>query len=378
MNSLNISENIVRLRREKKVTQGELAEFVGVTKASVSKWETRQSLPDIMLLPGLASFFDVSIDELVGYEPQLSREQIQKIYRDLASGFAKETFEAVMEKSRGLVKKYYCCYPFLFQICVLWLNHFMLTESQTEQMEVLTEASDLCSHILSQCKDMGLCNDTILFRSVIDLQLGRTEAVIETLEEILNPCRLSGQSDGILIQAYRNAGKQEKADCFTQMSMYRHLLSLVSAGTQYLALHSDNLELCEETMQRIDEVLEAFHMDQLDANTAGLFHYQAATVYCMHGKEKEALERLKKYASDIVYLLTGDRLVQRGDRYFNRISGWFEQSDMGTDAPRDKNVIWGSAMQSLQNPAFSTLEGSREFEKIRIRLKKIWCAETIN
>lgn len=40
MNALNFSENIAGLRREKKITQEQLADFVGVTKASVSKWET--------------------------------------------------------------------------------------------------------------------------------------------------------------------------------------------------------------------------------------------------------------------------------------------------------------------------------------------------
>lgn len=40
MNTLNFSENIARLRHEKKITQEQLADFVGVTKASVSKWET--------------------------------------------------------------------------------------------------------------------------------------------------------------------------------------------------------------------------------------------------------------------------------------------------------------------------------------------------
>ncbi len=40
MNFLNISGNLIRLRHEKKVTQGQVADFIGVTKASVSKWET--------------------------------------------------------------------------------------------------------------------------------------------------------------------------------------------------------------------------------------------------------------------------------------------------------------------------------------------------
>ena len=82
----------------KKITQEELARFMGVTKASVSKWETNQSLPDILLLPQLASFFDISVDELLGYKPQLSKEQIQKYYFDFAAQFASEAFEEVMEK----------------------------------------------------------------------------------------------------------------------------------------------------------------------------------------------------------------------------------------------------------------------------------------
>ncbi len=39
MNELHLSENIAGLRREKKITQEELADFLGVTKAAVSKWE---------------------------------------------------------------------------------------------------------------------------------------------------------------------------------------------------------------------------------------------------------------------------------------------------------------------------------------------------
>ena len=74
-NPLRLPENLIRLRREKRITQEELAAFVGVTKASVSKWENAQSTPDIFILPQLAAFFDVTVDELLGYEPQLEKKQ---------------------------------------------------------------------------------------------------------------------------------------------------------------------------------------------------------------------------------------------------------------------------------------------------------------
>ena len=66
------------MRKQKGVTQDELAAFLGVTKASVSKWENAQSMPDILLLPEIANYFDVTVDALLGYETQLCVEQIQK------------------------------------------------------------------------------------------------------------------------------------------------------------------------------------------------------------------------------------------------------------------------------------------------------------
>lgn len=370
MSPLNFSSNISRLRHEKNITQEQLADFIGITKASVSKWETGQSLPDVLLLPKLAVFFDVTIDELLGYEPQLSKEQIQRLYRELAAAFAELPFEEVMEKSRNYVKKYYSCYPFLFQVCNLWLNHFMLAGDQERQMEVLTAISKLCCHIMSDCKDIGICEDTAILKATVDLQMGRAGEAIETLEEIINPYRLSTQSDGVLIQAYTLAGKKDEAESFTQMSMFLHLLNLTASATQYIILHSDNLEVCEETILRFEKVADAYHLETLHPNAVAGFSYQAAMVYCMHGRKEEALDMLKSYASVMEYLLTGENLTLHGDTYFNRISGWYEQLDVGSDAPRDKRVILESAVQALNHPAFAVLEESAEYQSIKDMLAR--------
>lgn len=105
MDRLHLAEQLIYLRHERKITQEQLADFIGVTKASVSKWENRQSLPDMTLLPQLATFFNVTVDELLGYEPQLSKEQIQKLYLELAEAFASRPFDAAMKESRELVVK---------------------------------------------------------------------------------------------------------------------------------------------------------------------------------------------------------------------------------------------------------------------------------
>ena len=81
--------------------------FLNVTKASVSKWETGQSYPDIVLLPTIATRFGISVDQLIGYEPQISRASIKRECDLLRESFAHEPFEMEHEKCRQLVHDYF-------------------------------------------------------------------------------------------------------------------------------------------------------------------------------------------------------------------------------------------------------------------------------
>lgn len=67
MSNLKLNDQITFLRKQKGVTQEELANVLDVTNQAVSKWESAQCCPDIQLLPKIAKYFDVSIDELMGY-----------------------------------------------------------------------------------------------------------------------------------------------------------------------------------------------------------------------------------------------------------------------------------------------------------------------
>ena len=64
--TLLIGENIKRLRRERNLTQEEMAAHLGISFQSISKWERGDGYPDITMLPTLANYFGVSVDELLG------------------------------------------------------------------------------------------------------------------------------------------------------------------------------------------------------------------------------------------------------------------------------------------------------------------------
>jgi transcriptional regulator with XRE-family HTH domain len=69
---------IAELRRNRGIGQQELAEVLGVSFQAVSKWETGTTMPDITLLPSIAEYFNVSIDELLGVKPLRQQAYIPK------------------------------------------------------------------------------------------------------------------------------------------------------------------------------------------------------------------------------------------------------------------------------------------------------------
>lgn len=77
---MNIGTQIKTFRLEKKVKQEELAEYLGVSTQAVSKWETGASTPDITLLPGIATYFGVSIDELFALPEEAQYERIENMF----------------------------------------------------------------------------------------------------------------------------------------------------------------------------------------------------------------------------------------------------------------------------------------------------------
>ena len=367
MNTLNLSDNLVRLRRERKLTQKELADFIGVTKASVSKWETKQSLPDISLLPKLASFLDVTIDELLGYEPQLSREQIQKVYAELAFNYTKLPFDEAMQKSRELVRRYYSCYPFLLQICILWLNHFSLAKEQ-EQQNILHEATELCEHVEKNCTVIDICNDAITLKALFNLQLGKAEEVIEMLEPLADPTRVSHQNDSILAQAYLAIGDVEKAKSYTQIGMYLHLISLVGSAIQYLSIQINDLTVCEETIIKIEGLIQLYDLNKLHLNSAANFYYQAALVYITHGAKERALEKLNQYVHAVQSAFQDHFALLRSDSYFDKLDEWFNRLHHGTLPPRNMQLVAKSTLQSLEHPLYVVLQDDIEFQKIYTKL----------
>ena len=65
------------------MTQEEMAARLGVSAPAVNKWENENSYPDIMLLAPIARLLEISLDTLLSFQEDLTREEIQKITVEL-------------------------------------------------------------------------------------------------------------------------------------------------------------------------------------------------------------------------------------------------------------------------------------------------------
>ena len=139
---MTIGTNIKTLRRERDITQEQLAEFLNVSAQAVSQWETDKTAPDISLLPILANVFGVTTDCILGVDITKENEKIKTIVEDSKKSYAQSKFEeaiAVLEKWR---KEFPRSYEIMY-----WL---------AENLSCLgrySEAVELCKKILSECTD---------------------------------------------------------------------------------------------------------------------------------------------------------------------------------------------------------------------------------
>ncbi len=78
---MNLGETISKLRKQKNMTQSELAQKLNVTDKAVSKWERNVSCPDVYTITKIAEIFNVSVDELMSAQKssQKKLESKQKV-----------------------------------------------------------------------------------------------------------------------------------------------------------------------------------------------------------------------------------------------------------------------------------------------------------
>ncbi|MCL2411511.1 MAG: helix-turn-helix domain-containing protein [Treponema sp.] len=362
MKEFNLAAVITAKRREKGLTQDELADYIGVTKASVSKWETGHSYPDITFLPALAAYFDISVDQLIGYSPQMNKSDIVNLYNRLAADFAKKPFENVITECELITRKYYSCYPLLQYIVQLYLNHAPMAATPQRKMIILSSAIRLCERITENCKDSRVIRDTAGLHAYCCLAMEDGNTALKLLGEFPdNP------GEGSLIaKAHQLTGNTEKAEEVLQVELYQNLMMTFHSLINILYNNLNRLDIAEAVYFRAEKLANLFNMKQLNPNNTGMLYALGAQMYQLGGTSEKAVELLSKYVDVCVHDFFPFKL--HGDSFFTKIEGWLKKEPF--PIPRNEATIKESMMKDvLQLPVFEPLQDNPEYIKVVKKLK---------
>lgn len=180
---LPIGENIRRLRRGRDLTQEEMASHLGISFQSVSKWERGEGYPDITMLPALANYFGISLDELFG-----TGEPGRKSQYDEINDLWKQNHKAGLHgENVTLMRRSLKTWPNDALLLVqLSASLEKLDGTDEEKRERLKESAALQEQILRYCADSGVRGATMFNICFTYQKLGEHGKALEQAKKLPN------------------------------------------------------------------------------------------------------------------------------------------------------------------------------------------------
>ena len=176
---MSIGSTIKRLRRERDMTQEELAECLGLTSRAVSQWERGRTAPDISQIPALCHIFDVSADILLGIDLDKANEEISDFLARAESQTFAGNFDEAVVILREAIRKFPKSYAIMERLADALVNVYS-RRGITEYDEVI----GLCHRILEECTDSELRYKATQTLGISYSYAGKTEEMKSLAKEM--------------------------------------------------------------------------------------------------------------------------------------------------------------------------------------------------
>lgn len=355
---LHIGEKLKKLRNEKKVTQDELANYLGVSFQAVSRWENELAYPDIEFLPELARFFEVSLEELLDTEGDNERimHTISECY--LLSENNKSDALALLHSLEREHPTNWCIKQAICRV---------LVQPKPESYdEVLPELRKYAIEGLKKCS----VKDAWPFHYIVsNLIKAVPESEVKDWIQYM-PIAYSPNYNTVLAERYKERGDLEKAIHYSSESIFSNLLYI---GLQYRKQEDSTegiIASCTYYNAVINAVIgEPYKKDDKIHNSIMIFERavnqtRISAGYAELGQTERALTELEK-AIDL-WSLEADALKEE---YFTSDSPFLENRKV---LPIDKFQSVDYGIDALTNSSeWKEFDSVREDYRFLVQLKRI-------
>lgn len=308
-----ISENLRRLRRRLDMTQEKLAEAIGIVPQAVSKWERGEGLPDITLIPSIATALNVTIDELFGMDEVIRKKRIKEVMdeanrRLFADGNIKTDTESRMDFRdsiaylREQLKDMPTAWELWFQLAS-FLHSYCGFGTDNWDRKKTDEALDILERIAERCTEMDMRNRSIIMTANIYASIGEEEKAKKHAK------LLASKGDSYEHNAWCFLrGRELKEFLENELAetvFYINTLAQVAAGDvgSFGTSYADHMGTLEERLDMLELSTKTYELIK-DKPWGGIWAsrccnncYNAAQIMLEQGETERAFEYLERAAS---------------------------------------------------------------------------------
>lgn len=296
---LKLGENLKKHRTNRELTQEQLADVLGVSAQAVSRWENGTTYPDITLLPTIASYFEITLDELMGMQDFKSEEQI----KELLAKIDENSNKGLIYENILLLREAVKTYPTNYQLQFRLVNQLTFCQfkngqglSEVEQNDLNREAVEIGNRILSRCNDGEIIHRTTQQLCYIYSRLGETEKAIEYAKKLPD---IGACSTVILGDIYE--GKQQKLHLQQAVKYYTSIFWCDLRNMADLEYKDETMTTAERIaiLKKALELLDLVYEDGDYLNfsdTVSVTHRYIAAMAMLENDYELALSSLEKAA----------------------------------------------------------------------------------
>lgn len=285
---MQLHQVIRKYRKEKGLTQEEMANALGITASAVNKWERGNALPDITLLGPIARLLGISLEELLSFRAELTPQEIQKLVKEGDKRFSEEDYDEAFAWAREQILQNPDCEPLIHSLALQ-----MDTRRLTGNVEIREEQEAFilrCYKRLAKSKEesMGMAGADALYGYYF--RKGEYEKAREALAcfSQQNPERKRK-----LGELYEKTGEPEKAyKVYEEILLAEYqILSMVFQNLFCMELEKKDWEKAAYYGEKKKELARLFEMGEYETFGADLELAQGQedrekTLACMEGMLK--------------------------------------------------------------------------------------------
>ena len=341
---MTIGDIIKKYRKNKGMTQEEMAARLGVTAPAVNKWERGNTLPDVALLAPIARLLGITTDELLSFKDDLTDEEISqyllKIQKDLESKDFHDIFLSVKEK----VEEYPNCEKLIWQAAVILDAKRMTIElpNQDKYDKVIFGWYERC--LLSKDKRIRNQAADSLFHAFIRQEDYEKAAQYLDYFSLENPDRKRKEA---LVNS--KTGKRTEA--------YRAYEELIFSAYQHIQMTLNDLRILY--MEDEDHEM-ARKLVEVSSSAASTFEMGKYNEICF-GLDVAAWEKDIEWTAQLIQEIL-DSIGTIGDFTKSKL---YQHMALKTVDSNFSASLKRELLKSLEDESFHYMQGNEDWEKLK-------------